>query len=297
MNRTFLVIGYGSLLSGYGLLAERRGGRSRLEAHDIHPAALSNARRGLAKPSSHGDYLAMDLEPIDPALPIAAHAGPARKNEIGVLLLEFDRKWARAVARREEYDPDRFEHLIALADRAGKTLGEFLLAIAQDTQFSLAAYRGALRAVCGYTSPGYIFHPVPLDDGRVAVVAIGSGYDSSGDATVVSRRRELGMDRLLTLAEALSHERLSVHREGQIGYFAECMLGGMHGIDVADLLIGLDMRAQLASELASRIAMVAAREREHFLSAGALDHGRYRTRFSGTPIAALRALLKLAGVG
>lgn len=297
MNRTFLVIGYGSLLSGYGLLAERRGGRSRLEPRDIHPAALGNARRGLAKPSSHGDYLAMDLEPIDPALPISGCVGPSRKGEIGALLLEFDRKWARAVARREEYDPERFEHLIELADRAGKTLGDFLLAIAKDTGFSLAAYRRELRALCGYTSPGYIFHPAPLDDGRVAVVAIGSGYDSSGDPTVVSRRRELGMDRLLTLSEALSHERLSVHREGQIGYFAECILGGMHGIDVADLLVGLDTRAELASELAGRIALVAARERERFLSAGGLDHNRYRKRFSGAPIAALSALLKLADVG
>ena len=31
-NDTLLVIGYGSLLSGYGLLAERRGGGSKLVA-------------------------------------------------------------------------------------------------------------------------------------------------------------------------------------------------------------------------------------------------------------------------
>ena len=56
VNDTLLVIGYGSLLSGYGMLAERRGGKSRLIACDAFPVRLLNARRGLAKPSSHGHY-------------------------------------------------------------------------------------------------------------------------------------------------------------------------------------------------------------------------------------------------
>ena len=43
-NRTLLVIGYGSLLSGYGLLAERRGGGSRLIARDAFAVRLRNAR-------------------------------------------------------------------------------------------------------------------------------------------------------------------------------------------------------------------------------------------------------------
>ena len=65
VNREILVVGYGSLLSGYGLLAERRGGESRLVVRDAHPVVIDNARRGLAKPSSHGKYLAMDIEPVE----------------------------------------------------------------------------------------------------------------------------------------------------------------------------------------------------------------------------------------
>ena len=60
-NRTILIIGYGSLLSGHGLLAERREGRSKLVAREAFPIVIGNAKRGLAKPSSHGHYLAMDL--------------------------------------------------------------------------------------------------------------------------------------------------------------------------------------------------------------------------------------------
>ena len=125
------LVGYGSLLSGYGLLAERRGGASRLIARDAHPVAIQNARRGLAKPSSHGKYLAMDIEPVDRDVAISASSA-ADKGGIGGLLLTFDREFAPLIARREEYDPEAFERLIAIAERAGKPIGEFLMEIARE---------------------------------------------------------------------------------------------------------------------------------------------------------------------
>jgi hypothetical protein len=99
-NATLLVIGYGSLLSGYGLLAERRGGKSRLVARGAEPVVLRNAQRGLAKPSSHGSYLAMDIEPRDRSAPITAVAAGGSGDGIGALLLEFDRGAAPRIARR-----------------------------------------------------------------------------------------------------------------------------------------------------------------------------------------------------
>ena len=135
LNETLVVIGYGSLLSGYGMLAERRGGKSRLVARDAFPVRLLNARRGLAKPSSHGHYLAMDLEPIDATMPISAHPAGASREGIGALGLVFDREWAPLISRREEYDERKFVALIEHADRAGQSLGEFLLAIAPQASF------------------------------------------------------------------------------------------------------------------------------------------------------------------
>jgi len=300
LNRTIAVIGYGSLLSGYGLLAERRGGRSRIIALDAEPVALLNARRGLAKPSSHGHYLAMDIEPIDRRAPISASVAQAGEGDgrdgIGALLLTFARESAATIARREEYDPAAFERLVALADRAGEELGNFLLRFAREAAFNLLEYRRALRALLGYTSPGYIFHPAPIDDGRVAIVAIGSGYEGSGDPAVRSRRAELGIDRLHALAQALAREMPGHDREGQIGYFAECLLGGVHGIPVADLMGGFDPSSEWARRLAARFGAAARGETERFLRATSLDLGRYRERF-GAPDPALGPLLKLAGLG
>lgn len=282
-NRTLLVIGYGSLLSGYGLLAERRGGGSRLVARDAFAVRLDNARRGFAKPSTHGHYLAMDLEPVHRGEPIMARAGLDGAQGIGAVGLVFDREWAPLIARREEYEPPKFLELIARADAAGAGLGEFLLEIARRTAFDLLAYRTELRKLLGYTSPGYIFHPVPLADGRVAIAAIGSGYEGSGDPAVRSKRHELGMDRLLSMREAMAVRSFELDRAGQAGYFAECVLGGMHGLAVDDLMAELDLAADWGGELMRRFASAAPGELERFMRASSLDAARYRAQFPGVP--------------
>jgi len=297
-NARLIVLGYGSLLSGYGLMAERRGGSSRVTAIDAEPAVVVNARRGLAKPSSHGSYLAMDIEPVDRAAPISARAGfgGGAANEFGALLLTFERSAAPLIARREDYAPAAFAHLIGLADGARLALGEFLMRIADDTGFDLLEYRRALRELVGYTSPGYVFHPVPIADGRVAVAAIASGFDGSGDDTVVSRRREFGIDRMHSLGSALGLAALEIDRAGQIGYYAECLMGGLHGLAVGDLMASFDADSQWARELGGCLRKGSDRETERFIAATSLDARRYRQRFAA-PDPSLAPLLKRARVG
>ncbi len=296
INKTLLVVGYGSLLSGYGLMAERRGGRSKLLAHDAWPVIIENGKRGLAKPSSHGQYLAMDLEPVDPTEPIKVRIarGNGDPHQVGGLLLEFDAEWAAKISTREEYDSATFLRLLDLTERAGRPLAEYLLELAQNAGFNLDAYRRELCAILGYTSPGYIFHPVPLDDGRVAIAAIGSGFHSSGHDDVISKRREFNMDRLLTLGEALPLTHLPMDREGQIGYFAECLLGGIHGVAVGDLMASFDADAGWAPDLARHFHRAANGERERFLRATSLNERRCLERFGDAPAPSLAPLLRLA---
>jgi hypothetical protein len=290
VNRTLLVVGYGSLLSGYGMLAHRRGGGSKLVARDAFPVMLHNARRGLAKPSSHGSYLAMDLEPVEPNQPIMAGAACNGDDGIGALALVFDRQWAERLARREEYEPAKFLELLDFADRARKPLGEFLLQIAEHTRFNLLAYRCELREMLNYTSHGYIFHPVPFRDGRVAIAAIGSGFEGSGDPAVRSKRNEFGMDRLLGLDEALKTTALALDHDGQVGYFVECVLGGLHGLGVGDLVAELSLADEFEADFVQRITGVIPLEHELFLQATSLDETAYRKNFPGVPARAWQAL-------
>lgn len=299
VNRTLLVVGYGSLLSGYGLMAERRGGRSRLLARDAWPVVIENAARGLAKPSSHGHYLAMDLEPIDPTEPIKVRVarGIGDPSEVGGLLLEFDAEWAAKISTREEYDSANFLRLLDIAERAGKPLAEYLLAMAQNAAFNHDAYRRELYTLLGYTSPGYIFHPIPLDDGRVAIAAIGSGFHFSGHDGVISKRRQFNMAKLLTCGEALALTHPPIDREGQIGYFAECVLGGVHGVAVGDLMASFDANAPWTPDLARHFHRAAQGEHERFLRATSLDERRYLDRFGDAPAPSLAPLLQLSGDG
>ncbi len=237
----------------------------------------------------------MDIEPVNRAAPISA-SKELDGAGIGGLLLSFDRTDARKIAQREDYKADAFERLISLADRAGMPLGEYLMEVASATNFDLLAYRSALRATLDYTSPGYIFHPVAIDDGRVAITAIGSGFEGSGDPRVVSRRREFGMVRLLSLEESLRVELPDFDRAGQIGYYAMCVLGGLHGVDVADLAAGFDADAEWTRDLAAHLGPIAAGERERFLEATSIDASRYGERFSSRRTPDFAALLKLAGV-
>ena len=234
----------------------------------------------------------MDIEPVDRAAPISASIGFDRAG-IGGLLLTFDRVDAAKIARREDYKAEAFERLIGLADSASMPLGNYLIELARGTNFDLLAYRTALRERLCYTSAGYIFHPIEIDDSRVAISAIGSGFDGSGDPRIRSRRQDFGMDRLLTLEEALRREIPDFDRAGQIRYYAECLLGGLHGLAVGDLAFNPD--ASWAHELADRFAMVATGERARFIEATSLDTARYASRFH-SPHESLAPLLKLASV-
>jgi hypothetical protein len=212
-------------------------------------------------------------------------------GRIGALGLVFDREWAALISRREEYDPDKFLELVAFADRAGKPLGEFLLEIAERTKFNLLAYRRALREMLDYTSHGYIFHPVPLEDGRVAIAAIGSGYEGSGDPDVRSKRSKYGMDRVLKLGEALKVRTLDLDHDGQIGYFVECILGGMHGVGVGDLMEEFELQSELCERLRPHLRRAVPGERERFMKATSLNPAGYTEAFGGEPHPSVASLL------
>ena len=104
------------------------------------------------------------------------------------------------------------------------------------------------------------------------------------------------MHRLLSLDESIRTDISGFDRAGQIGYYAECVLGGLHGVDVGDLTPQFDVEADWARELAAHLGPIAAGERERFFVATSIDAARYGERFSSRRASSLAALLKLAGV-
>src|SRR5208283_1884442 len=113
---------------------------------------------------------------------------------------------------------------------------------------------------------------------------------------IVSRRQEFGMDRLLSLEESMRVEIPRFDRAGQIGYYAECILGGLHGLEDGDLAAGFDAEAGWSGDLAAHLGPIARGERERFIEATSLDPALYGERFSSRRGAGLASILKLASV-
>ena len=213
-----------------------------LIARDAFAVRLSNARRGLAKPSSHGHYLAMDLEPVRRGEPIVARAGLDGADGYwrGGAGVRSPMGAADCAARRVRSGDFRRAHR-SCADARGATSGS-----------SCSKLRGARTSTCSpiasscansLATPrtGYIFHPLALDrrprrdrrdrfglrgqrrSGRTLRSATSSGW--TGCSRCARRWR-------CETSSSIARARPAIS--------LECVLGGMHGLAVDDLMLKLD---------------------------------------------------------
>jgi len=127
----------------------------------------------------------------------------------------------------------------------------------------------------GYTSPHYIPHPVRLDGERFAVTFLAAGAEGSGSERVVPVRVRTGNQTLMTAAEAWQRKP----NPTQIDYFTACLLGGMHGISVRDLLQPLANERALSDRLRAVLAVEQRPELPRFMEMTGLNHAAYWQAF------------------
>ena len=281
LSSDVLVIGYGSLMSGLGL--ESFG---QLRVRGAARVALQNTRRGFGKLSQHGDRFAMVLEadylhqPITGTL-LAADAPPTHSPE-GVLLLLQPSDLAR-LCDREGYSSGALQRLREEARLKRQALGDYLWSLYVDTELNLALFRQRLFKLVGYTSPHYVPHPVRVDTDHIAITFLAPGREGSGSERVVPVRVRTGNTGMLTMVEAWQRKP----NRTQLDYFLACLLGGVHGVNVLDLLeplagdrgLGQRVREALGKELRHEVA--------RFLATTGMDTTGYWEAF-GPPTQALR---------
>jgi hypothetical protein len=276
-----VVIGYGSLMSGFGMLDF---GRLRVRA--AARVALQNARRGFGKFSQHGDRFAMLLEPVRSAEPIEAHTLPAdapvTADLEGISLLVPPNDFGR-LCDREGYSSGAVQRLRQEAAARRQDLAAYLWTMFADAGHDIPAFRQQLFKLVGYTSPHYIPHPIRLDGTRFAVTFLAPGREGSGSERVVPVRVRTGNDTLLTAGEAWHRKP----NQSQLQYFAACMLAGMHGVCVQDLLTPLTEDLGLANRLRRTIMGEQQQELSRFLDMTGLDHATYWNAF-GPPTQSVR---------
>jgi len=276
MNVT--VIGHGSLMSGLGLSLS-----GPLQVKHAGVVSLAGCRRGFAKLSRYGDRFATDLEvtrlPLQGCLipPTTPPCGEVEALALTVPLEDFYR-----LAKREGYSPTAVQRLAELAQGHGINLADLLWQVHAEARHEVVTYRRRLFALTGFTSPHYIPHPVRLVDAGCAVIFLAPGFEGTGADDVISVRQETGIRTLMSTREAWRRKP----NEDQLAYFLSCLMGGVHGIGMHDLLATVSEEPPLATELSGRIGQVMDKEREHFLATVGLTPEEYH-RFFGQPESAL----------
>jgi hypothetical protein len=268
-----VVIGDGSLLSGLGLQPF-----GRLHVRAAARVALPNTRRGFGKLSQYGDRFAMVLDPVHADAALAAQSVAAEAPASGAP--EGIAFWVRPndlaqLCEREGYSGGAMQRLRQEAAAQRQDVATFLWSQLEAAGFVTSAFRQRLFKLIGYTSPHYIPHPLRLDGGQVAITFLAPGPEGSGAAGVVPVRMRTGTVELMTAPEAWRRKPSAT----QLAYFATCLLGGMHGICLQDVLAPLADDAGLSARLRDALRDEQHQEVPRFLDMTGLDHRAYWHHF------------------
>ena len=265
------VVGHGSLMSGRGLLFS-----GTLQVKDAFIVALKRCRRGFAKLSRYGDRFATDIEvqhfPLEgERVPLATSpSGDVETLALTVPLEDFLR-----LVKREGYRPDAMQRLVELAVAQKQPLAEFLCRLQTDVGDDVVAYRRQLFSLTGYTSPHYIPHPVRLTGDGAGLIFLAPGFEGTGAEEVVSVRQQTGIQEVMSICEAWRRKP----NDDQVAYFLSCLLGGVHGVSVHDLLTSVSEEPGLVQLLQKRLLQELPDEMERFLAATSLPESIYRHTF------------------
>lgn len=278
------VIGYGSLMSGTGLSSS-----GALDVKAARIIALENCRRGFAKLSSYGDRFAMDI--AAPAWPLTGRVRSPEfptTRDIEALALTVPLADACRLAKREGYNPAVMQHLAEVAQARRCGVAEFLGQLHAEVEHDIVAYRRRLFALTGFTSPHYIPHPVYLADETYAIIFLAPGTEGTGADEVIAVRQQTGIHAPMSAHEAWRRKQ----NEDQFIYFVFCLLGGVHGIGMQDLLATIPAEVNLAEALRHRLRQELTTERALFLTTTGLSVEQYRAAFGDPEMALERSGLE-----
>jgi hypothetical protein len=272
-----MVIGHGSLMSGQGLSFS-----GTVQVKDASIVTLRDCRRGFAKLSRYGDRFATDVESGHWPLTGRSMASTTTPNgEVEALALTVSLQDFSGLVKREGYSPVAMQQLATLAQEHGTSLADFLWWLHEESGHDRVAYRRRLWALTEFTSPHYIPHPVRLDAERCALIFLAPGFEGTGADEVIAVRQETGIHTVMNPNETWQRKP----NNDQLTYFLSCLLGGVHGINVRDLLPTQEEPAlvnQVREQLLRRLAV----EQEQFLAVTTLSRDDYHRAF-GDPETAL----------
>lgn len=230
-SKTEFIFGYGSLMSYRGLFRNGFGVLNNIKIIDALRSQI-RGKRGLAKPASNNICMDIDFFKLEGSL---IEEWPM-EGYIEGFILEINQKDFQEFCRREGYSKG---NTLITYSSSYTSIGEALWNIFQDSMEtdyyqSIIEYRKKLRKEINYTSIHYIPHPLKIQDLGYAITFIAPGKYKTGNVYQQSIKKQKGIYRLLNLNEILRRE--DVNRHHFINYIIECIYGGVHGINIRDII-------------------------------------------------------------
>lgn len=230
-SKSEFIFGYGSLMSYRGLFRNGLGVLKNIKVIDAHRSQIRGTR-GFAKPASNNICMDIDFFKLEGSfiekLP--------KEGYIEGIILEINQKDFQEFCRREGYSKG---NTIITYSSSYNSIGEALWNILQDSMGtdyfqSIIEYRKKLRKEINYTSIHYIPHPLKIQDLGYAITFIAPGKYKTGNVNQKSIKEQKKIYRLLNLNEILG--RKDVNRYHFLNYTIECIYGGVHGINIRDII-------------------------------------------------------------
>jgi len=235
-----IIFGYGSLMSLHGFfrLLREKGNIKQHKLWDLRLIYLPRGVRGFAKPT--GAHLAMDIDEFELR---GSFVQPTFKPDMGFVGvgLVVSREHFTTICAREGYHRELARILMKKANDLGCSIGEYLFKLAKKVSrdgildiTNVNAYRKLLYRKIGGTSKHYIPHPLVMDD-KVAITFIAAGKYGTGKDMFDGLKINQGIQRVFDAYEYYMHYR-ETNLESFIKYLIECLLSGIYGVSLHDIL-------------------------------------------------------------
>lgn len=244
-DKTELIFGYGSLMSFHGLYRNGIGILNKIKILDAFRAQIKG-KRGFAKPSINKIYMDIDR--------FCRLKGSVIKNEpeqgyIEGLLIKINQRDFAKFCKREGYERGiKLINYYSDYNSIGEALWNlFQDGIDNDSYQSIKEYRKNLRERINYTSEHYIPHPLKLKNLGYAIIFIAPGKYGTGNANQPSRKEQEGIFDLMGANDVLN--RYDVNRNEFFKYTLECLYGGVHGINVRDIISLISEDSEFLNDL------------------------------------------------
>ncbi|GAI60784.1 unnamed protein product [marine sediment metagenome] len=236
-----MIFGYGSLMSYRGLL---RSIKERINLLDAIRVQIKG-KRGFAKPTFN--KICMDVD--DFVLKGSIIKNKAEQGYIEGLIVKITQRDFPDFCSREGYTGGN--KLITYSSNfnsVGEALWKlFQESIKNDYYKSIRNYRMKLKDKLDYTSKHYIPHPLVIKNLGYAIMFIAPGKYGTGNGNLKSRKNEENISYFMDINEVL--KRADVNKNEFLTYTLECLYGGVHGINVKDIIDLISVNSEFFNEV------------------------------------------------